>query len=71
MFQQNLLGGYGYIFVLLFTVGINQNICDFGHIVFLLCRKPLLKLTERNTISPKSQIFWYIPTVKSKTKINP
>ena len=33
-FQQNPLGGYGYIFVLLFT-----NICDFCRIVFLLCKK--------------------------------
>ena len=65
-FQQNTLGGYGYIFVLLFTVGINQNICDFSHILFLLYRKTPLKLTERNTISPKLQIFWYISTVKSK-----
>ena len=34
-FQQNSLGGYGYIFVLLFTGGINQNICNYGHIVHL------------------------------------
>ena len=45
-FQQNPLGGYGYIFVLLFTVGINQNICDFGHIVFFVSAKNTVK-TDR------------------------
>jgi hypothetical protein len=35
MFQLNPLGGFGYTFVLLFKVGIYQNICDFNHIVFL------------------------------------
>ena len=34
-------------------------------------KKTLLKRTERNTMRLKSQIFWYIPTVKSKRKINP
>ena len=34
-FQQNSLVGYGYIFVLLFTGGINQNICNYGHIVHI------------------------------------
>ena len=34
-------------------------------------QKTPLKLTERNTILPKSQIFWHMPIVKSKTKINP
>ena len=28
-----------FIFVLLFTVGINENKCNFGHIVILLCNK--------------------------------
>ena len=41
-FQQNPLGGYGYIFVLLFTLGSNQNICDFGHIVLPNSRLTIL-----------------------------
>ena len=35
----------GYIFVSHFTVAINQTICDFGNIVFLLCKK---KITKNN-----------------------
>ena len=41
-FQQNPLGEYGYIFVLLFT-----NICDFCHIVFLLCKKNPTKTDKK------------------------
>ena len=35
-FQQNPLGGYGYIFVLLFTMEINQNIAQVNVIMLFL-----------------------------------
>ena len=59
MFQQNSLGGYGYIFVLLFTMGVNQNICNFGHIVFLLWKTTTKTDKKKYNMAKAANILVY------------
>ena len=67
-FKQNPLGGYGYIFVLLFTVGINQNICDFGHIVFLLSKNTVKTDRKKYNMAKVANILVHSHCKKKKKR---